>query len=71
MKQTILFLALWSAMLLQATATDYTRFVNPFIGTQTDSTGALSGSTFPGATGNGAGESRYRTDGDLGSLLGL
>ena len=29
---------------------DYTRYVNPFIGTQTDSTGALSGSTFPGAT---------------------
>ena len=29
---------------------DYTVFVNPFIGTQTDETGALSGSTFPGAT---------------------
>ena len=29
---------------------DYTQFVNPFIGTQTDETGALSGSTFPGAT---------------------
>ena len=29
---------------------DYTGFVNPFIGTQTDETGALSGSTFPGAT---------------------
>ncbi len=29
---------------------DYTPFVNPFIGTQTDETGALSGSTFPGAT---------------------
>ena len=31
-------------------ANDYTRYVNPFIGTQTDETGALSGSTFPGAT---------------------
>ena len=29
---------------------DYTQYVNPFIGTQTDETGALSGSTFPGAT---------------------
>ncbi len=29
---------------------DYTAYVNPFIGTQTDETGALSGSTFPGAT---------------------
>ena len=33
-----------------AYANDYTKFVNPFIGTQTDDTGALSGSTFPGAT---------------------
>lgn len=33
-----------------AYANDYTMFVNPFIGTQTDDTGALSGSTFPGAT---------------------
>ena len=31
-------------------AKDYTTYVNPFIGTQTDDTGALSGSTFPGAT---------------------
>ncbi len=31
-------------------AEDYTQFVNPFIGTQTDETGALSGSTFPGAS---------------------
>lgn len=31
-------------------AQDYTIYVNPFIGTQTDDTGALSGSTFPGAT---------------------
>lgn len=30
-------------------AGDHTRYVNPFIGTQTDDTGALSGSTFPGA----------------------
>ena len=50
MKQTILLLALWSTLLLQATTTDYTQYVNPFIGTQTDATGALSGSTFPGAT---------------------
>ncbi len=35
---------------IAARATDYTQYVNPFIGTQTDSTGALSGSTFPGAT---------------------
>ena len=32
-----------------AVADDHTRYVNPFIGTQTDDTGALSGSTFPGA----------------------
>ena len=50
MKQTILLLALWSTLLLQATPTDYTQYVNPFIGTQTDATGAMSGSTFPGAT---------------------
>ena len=31
-------------------AGDYTKYVNPFIGTQTDETGALSGSTFPGAS---------------------
>ena len=35
---------------LAAQATDYTQYVNPLIGTQTDSTGALSGSTFPGPT---------------------
>ena len=34
----------------QTTSMDYTVFVNPFIGTQTDESGALSGSTFPGAT---------------------
>ncbi|MCF0197007.1 MAG: glycoside hydrolase family 92 protein, partial [Bacteroidaceae bacterium] len=33
-----------------ATAEDHTKYVNPFIGTQTDETGALSGSTYPGAT---------------------
>ena len=37
-------------VLLAARAADYTKYVNPFIGTQTDETGALSGSTFPGAT---------------------
>ncbi|MBR4130031.1 MAG: GH92 family glycosyl hydrolase [Bacteroidaceae bacterium] len=35
---------------LSSVATDYTKYVNPFIGTQTDDTGALSGSTFPGPT---------------------
>ncbi len=30
-------------------ADDHTQYVDPFIGTQTDDTGALSGSTFPGA----------------------
>lgn len=34
---------------LQVHAEDHTKYVNPFIGTQTDATGALSGSTFPGA----------------------
>ena len=34
----------------QSVVNDYTQYVNPFIGTQTDETGALSGSTFPGAT---------------------
>ena len=46
-----LFLTLWlGSMTMGLLATDYTTFVNPFIGTQTDETGALSGSTFPGAT---------------------
>ena len=45
------FTALMLPMLLNAqNTTDYTKYVNPFIGTQTDETGALSGSTFPGAT---------------------
>ncbi len=35
---------------MNLSAADYTKYVNPFIGTQTDATGALSGSTFPGAT---------------------
>ena len=49
MKRAFIALAICTAAAgLQAT--DYTRYVNPFIGTQTDSTGALSGSTFPGAT---------------------
>ena len=49
MKHHLLILV---ACLLSASsyAADYTRYVNPFIGTQTDETGALSGSTFPGAT---------------------
>ena len=49
--KTLLAVLLLLPMYLGAqTANDYTQFVNPFIGTQTDETGALSGSTFPGAT---------------------
>ena len=45
------FLSFMFAMAFCATyANDYTKYVNPFIGTQTDDTGSLSGSTFPGAT---------------------
>ena len=51
MKKLItLFLACFIAWEITAQTNDYTIFVNPFIGTQTDETGALSGSTFPGAT---------------------
>ena len=47
----IAFLLLFPFLLTaQITNNDYTKYVNPFIGTQTDETGALSGSTFPGAT---------------------
>ena len=46
---TLLLAALTLPLMLNA-QNDYTRYVNPFIGTQTDETGALSGSTFPGAT---------------------
>ncbi|MBO4614812.1 MAG: GH92 family glycosyl hydrolase [Bacteroidales bacterium] len=48
----ISFLAvlLLSLFLNAQSVNDYTKFVNPFVGTQTDETGALSGSTFPGAT---------------------
>lgn len=49
MKRTTLFLLVFCAV-LGTKATDYTKYVNPFIGTQTDDTGALSGSTFPGPT---------------------
>lgn len=49
MKRTALFLLVFCAV-LGGKATDYTKYVNPFIGTQTDDTGALSGSTFPGPT---------------------
>ncbi|MBQ5741856.1 MAG: GH92 family glycosyl hydrolase [Bacteroidaceae bacterium] len=49
MKKTLFSLLLAMAF-GAAYANDYTTFVNPFIGTQTDDTGALSGSTFPGAT---------------------
>ena len=43
-------LLLFPLFLSAQSASDYTKYVNPFIGTQTDETGALSGSTFPGAT---------------------
>ena len=49
MKRTTLFLLVLCAV-LGTKAIDYTKYVNPFIGTQTDDTGALSGSTFPGPT---------------------
>ena len=44
------FVLLMGLNALGMQAIDYTDYVNPFIGTQTDETGALSGSTFPGAT---------------------
>ena len=51
MKHISLLTALLLPLFLCAqSVNDYTKFVNPFIGTQTDETGALSGSTFPGAT---------------------
>ncbi|MBR3947490.1 MAG: GH92 family glycosyl hydrolase [Bacteroidales bacterium] len=51
MKHISLLTALLLPLFLCAqSVSDYTKFVNPFIGTQTDETGALSGSTFPGAT---------------------
>lgn len=49
-KRTFITLILSACAFLMAQAQDYTIYVNPFIGTQTDETGALSGSTFPGAT---------------------
>ena len=50
MKYKFLLVAMLLPLWLSAQVQDYTQFVNPFIGTQTDETGALSGSTFPGAT---------------------
>ena len=51
MKHPFFLLALSLPILLSAQPSiDHTKYVNPFIGTQTDQTGALSGSTFPGAT---------------------
>ena len=49
MKRTLLA-CLAACTTFCSTAADYTKYVNPFIGTQTDDTGALSGSTFPGPT---------------------
>lgn len=48
MKRICLFI-LSAIFATYAFADDHTQYVNPFIGTQTDETGALSGSTFPGA----------------------
>ncbi len=45
----IALLMLSAVFCLGLYAEDHTKYVNPFIGTQTDETGALSGSTFPGA----------------------
>ena len=50
LSKRIAFTCLAVCATLAVMATDYTKYVNPFIGTQTDDTGALSGSTFPGPT---------------------
>ena len=53
MKKTIILYSLFSvicSLTFMVNGQDYTRYVNPFIGTQMDESGALSGSTFPGAT---------------------
>ena len=50
MKLRIIKVFVGICMSVMVHANDYTPYVNPFIGTQTDETGALSGSTFPGAT---------------------
>jgi len=50
MKKTLLAVVCLFVSAPTVLADDYTRYVNPFIGTQTDATGALSGSTFPGPT---------------------
>lgn len=49
-KKRISLICFAAGIALSSVATDYTKYVNPFIGTQTDDTGALSGSTFPGPT---------------------
>ena len=49
MRKNICAILLW-AVGIGLWADDHTQYVNPFIGTQTDETGALSGSTFPGAS---------------------
>ena len=46
----VTFICMVAITALSSVAADYTKYVNPFIGTQTDDTGALSGSTFPGPT---------------------
>jgi len=45
----LFFSLLLTTTVLAAFAESHTQYVNPLIGTQTDDTGALSGSTFPGA----------------------
>ncbi len=47
--KTLIFTILIAATAIVGAAADHTRFVDPFIGTQTGADGALSGSTFPGA----------------------
>ena len=51
MKKFVFLLALYlTGGTFSSNADDHTLYVNPLIGTQTDDTGALSGSTFPGAS---------------------
>ena len=45
----VFFLLACLSVCVNLAADDHTKYVNPFIGTQTDSTGALAGATFPGA----------------------
>ena len=46
MKRLFVIAILWGIAVAGVQANDNTVYVNPFIGTQTDATGALSGSTY-------------------------